>query len=175
MDDNTTQDKQRKPRESKKNSIPMTEVHELAKGINQYEKTSFLMIGHKNGVRLALPKTSGVSRVYFYAGSYAAIPDDPAITVFTEEQRKELRKGGIMAEVNFSLGVDAARDALVKLIDVVRATPAPEAKVVKPKAVRKVKAVVPAAASAVDAGDDDPGLTSVDVDDEPDDSANAES
>lgn len=129
--------KQKKAREPKKNSIPADEVKALVEGIPSYTKASFLVVGHKNGVRIALPKTSGVSRAYFYAaGDYSKIPEDEAITVFDEATRKDGHKGGIMAEVNFDLGVDAARRALGKLVDVVKATPAPAA---KPKPVPKAK------------------------------------
>jgi hypothetical protein len=133
---------EKKAREPKKNSIPQDEIAALTKGIPQYEKTSFLVVGHKDGVRVALPKTSGVSRAYFYGnGDYSLIPDDEAITVHSEEVRKEQRKGGIMAEVNFELGLEAARRALGKLIDVVRAAPATADKALtKPKAPRKAKA-----------------------------------
>ncbi|MBV9125674.1 MAG: hypothetical protein JO112_20180 [Planctomycetes bacterium] len=133
-EDNTNEKKAREP---KKNSIPSTEVKALVAGIPQYDKASFLVVGHKNGVRIALPKTTGVSRAYFYGnGDYTAIPEDEAITVFSEEERKQNRRGGIMAEVNFDLGVEAAKRALGKLVAVVKAAPAPKA---KPKAEPKVK------------------------------------
>lgn len=139
----------KKAREPKKNSIPMAEVTALVEGIPQYTKASFLVVGHKDGVRIAIPKTAGVARALFYAkGDYTLVPEDPAITVFTEEQRKEKRLGGIMAEVNFEAGVDAARAALTKLVAVVRAAETPTPKVVKPKAPKKEKAVAPAKASA---------------------------
>ncbi len=133
---------EKKAREPKKNSIPQEEIACLTAGIPQYEKTSFLVVGHKDGVRLALPKTSGVSRAYFYGnGDYSLIPDDEAITVHSEEVRKEQRKGGIMAEVNFELGLEAAKRALTKLVAVVRNAPAPADKALaKPKAPRKAKA-----------------------------------
>lgn len=127
-----------KKRDPKRNSIPSIEVQALVDGIPSYEKASFLVVGHKDGVRLAVPRTAGVSRVYFYAnGDYSIIPDDEAITVFSESERKDGHKGGIMAEVNFEKGLDAARRALGKLVEAVKAAPAP---VVKPKTIPKVKA-----------------------------------
>lgn len=133
----TTADAQDKKREPKKNSIPKTEIEALVKGLPQYEKTSFLVVGHKNGVRLAIPLTTGVSRVYFYGNDdYSTIPDDEAITVFDEANRKEHRRGGIMAEVDFEKGLEAARRALGKLVEAVKAAPTPE---VKPKKEPKAK------------------------------------
>src|SRR5690349_6916850 len=109
-----------KKREPKKNSIPKTEIDALVKGMPQYKKTSFLVVGHKNGVRLAIPLTTGVSRIYFYANDdYTLIPEDDAITVFDEADRKQHRRGGIMAEVDFEKGLEAARRALGKLVDTV--------------------------------------------------------
>lgn len=135
----TTADAQDKKREPKKNSIPKTEIEALVKGLPQYEKTSFLVVGHKNGVRLAIPLTTGVSRVYFYGNDdYSTIPDDEAITVFDEANRKEHRRGGIMAEVDFEKGLEAARRALGKLVEAVKAAPTPE---VKPKKEPKAKKV----------------------------------
>lgn len=141
---------EKKPREPKKNSIPADEINALVAGITQYKKTSFLVVGHKDGVRIALPLTSGVSRAYFYGnGDYSLVPKHDAITVFTEEQRKEQRKGGIMAEVDFDKGLDQAREALKALIEVVRAAPEPAAKALaKPKAPKKEKAKAPAQPTA---------------------------
>lgn len=136
---------EKKAREPKKNSIPAEKVSELIEGIPQYDKTSFLVVGHKNGVRVALPKTNGVSRAYFYGnGDYAIVPSHPAVTTFTEEQRKERRLGGIMAEVNFEKGIEVATEGLAALVAVVRAAEAPAPKGVKapkePKTPRKKKA-----------------------------------
>ncbi len=131
-----------KKREPKKNSIPADEIKTLIEGLPQYTKTSFLVVGYKNGVRLAIPKTTGVSRTYFYANDdYSLIPEDEAITVFDEADRKEHRRGGIMAEIDYDKGLEAARRALTKLIDVVKATPAPAEKPAKvPRAKKEPKA-----------------------------------
>jgi hypothetical protein len=146
-----TDTKEKKAREPKKNSIPADEVKTLVEGIPSYTKASFLVVGHKNGLRLALPKTSGVSRAYFYAaGDYSKIPEDEAITVFSEAERKEGRKGGIMAEVNFDLGTEAARRALGKLVDAVKAAPTP---VTKPKPTPKAKKVETAPETTADGSD----------------------
>lgn len=131
----STETKTKKVREPKKNSIPAAEIKDLTDGIPQYEKASFLVVGHKNGVRIALPRTGGVSRAYFY-GDYSIIPNDEAIRVFTVDERKEDRLGGITAKVDFEKGSEAARRALGKLIDVVRSAPAPA---VKPKREPKPK------------------------------------
>lgn len=127
----------------KRISIPFDKIGELAAGIPQYDKASFLVIGHRRGVRIALPKTNGVSRAYFYGlGDYTLIPTNDAITVFTTDERKANRRGGIMAEVNFELGVEAAVEALTALIAVVRTADAPAAKGLKePRKPRKSKAV----------------------------------
>ena len=115
---NTNTDEAKKARDPKRNSIPAEKVNALVAGLPQYNKTSFLVVGHKDGVRLAVPVTSGVSRVYFYGdGDYSIIPEHMAITVFTEEQRKEGRKGGIMAEVDFAKGTDLAYSALEALVE----------------------------------------------------------
>lgn len=130
-----TSETETKPK-AKRNSIPRAEVDTLVAGIPQYEKTSFLMVGHRDGVRLAIPKTlTGVSRVYFYGNDdYTLVPELPGIQVFDKTARKDLRKGGIMAEVDFDVGLEVAVAALKALIEVVRAAPAPA-----PKAVKKPK------------------------------------
>lgn len=150
-DDNSemTGTAEKRTREPKKNSIPSSEVKALVAGLPQYEKASFLMVGHKNGVRLALPKTAGVSRAFFYGnGDYKSVPEDEAITVFSEEQRKEGRKGGIMAEVNFELGLESARRALGKLVAAVRAAETPKAKPAKAPPKAKAEPKLPKATAA---------------------------
>lgn len=144
-EDTTQQAAAKKAREPKKNSIPTDVVEALTAGIPSYEKASFVVIGHKNGVRIALPKTNGVSRAYFYGnGDYSLVPKHDAITVFSEEERKEGHRGGIMAEVNFEKGIEAATEALGELVAVVRAAEAPApkgaAKAKEPKAPKKAKA-----------------------------------
>lgn len=124
----------KKTRQPKKNSIPASEIKALTDGIPQYEKASFLVVGHKNGVRIALPRTGGVSRAYFY-GDYSIIPSDEAIRVFSIDERKADRLGGITARVDFDKGEEAAKRALGKLVEVVRAAPVPA-----PKAKREPKA-----------------------------------
>lgn len=145
-----------KKREPKKNSIPKTEIEALVKGLPQYTKTSFLVVGHKNGVRLAIPLTAGVSRIYFYGNDdYSKIPDDDAITVFDEADRKQHRRGGIMAEVDFEKGLDAARRALGKLVDAVKTAPAPIVKAAKlPKAKKEEKKAEPEAGATAEATTD---------------------
>lgn len=142
----------KKAREPKKNSIPYTEIEQLVTGIDSYKKTSFLVVGHRDGVRLAIPLTTGVSRVYFYGdNNYDLVPTHDSIVEFTPEQRKEQRKGGIMAEVDFEKGLDGAREALKLLVDVVRNAPEPQKKLAKPKAPKKEKAVAaPKAAKSAD-------------------------
>lgn len=157
----------KKIREPKKNSIPSDEIAVMTAGIAQYTKTSFLVVGYKDGVRIALPKTSGVSRAYFYANNdYSLIPEHEAITVFSAEQRKEQRLGGIMAEIDFSKGLDLAKEALAALVQIVRDAPVP---VAKPKREPKIKAVAPAVASTESALVDD-----VDTADEQDESSTLE-
>jgi hypothetical protein len=144
-----------KKREPKKNSIPSDEIKALVKDLPSYTKTSFLVVGHKNGVRLAIPLTTGVSRVYFYANDdYSVIPDDEAIVVFDEADRKQHRRGGIMAEVDFEKGLEAARRALGKLVDAVKAAPAPAEKPKrepKPKKEAKAEEALPAEPEAAEA------------------------
>ena len=116
----------------KRVTVDSSTVKSLVEGIPQYDKASFTVVGHKGGVRLALPRTNGISRAYFYGnGDYSLVPEHPAISVFSAEKRKEHRLGGIMAEVNFDLGVDEATSALKALLDVVRAAPAPAPKALK--------------------------------------------
>ena len=129
MSEDTQEPAAKKAREPKKNSIPTDVVERLTDGIPSYEKASFVVIGHKNGVRIALPKTNGVSRAYFYGnGDYSLVPKHDAITVFSEDERKEGHRGGIMAEVNFEKGIEAATEALSELVAVVRAVPTPAPK-----------------------------------------------
>lgn len=162
-DENTTEKPEqaaevvKKTREPKKNSIPAAEIKALTDGIPQYEKASFLVVGHKNGVRIALPRTGGVSRAYFY-GDYSIIPADDAIRVFSIEERKADRLGGITARVEFDKGADAARRAIGKLVEVVKAAPAPAPKPKrepKPKAEEKIlpSGLTEAEADEADASD----------------------
>lgn len=145
-DENTTPEETTaaaKARESKKNSIPAERVKVLTEGLPKYEKASFFIVGHKDGVRLAIPKTSGVSRTYFYAnGDYSLIPDHPSIRTWSVEERKEQNRGGIMAEVNFEDNVDDAEVALALLVDVVRKAPAPAPKPKREPKVPKAPKVV---------------------------------
>jgi hypothetical protein len=124
----------------KRNVLSWTDVDALTAGIERYEKTSFWVIGHRGGTRLAVPKTTtGVSRAYFY-GTYEQVPALPGIRTFTPEERKQLHKGGIVAEVDFELGLEEATAALASLIEVVRVAPAPaprgEKKARQPKAAK---------------------------------------
>lgn len=141
----TTEDtkKTKRVREPKKNSISMSEVELLTDGLPSYKKAAFLVLGHKDGVRLAVPLTNGVSRAYFYGmGDYTLIPSHESINVLSEEKRKEDHLGGIMAEVSFANGVDSGREAFKLLVDVVKNAPVPAKKELKkPKAPRKAKAV----------------------------------
>lgn len=144
-DSQAPQAEPKKSRESKKASIPNGVIEELARGLPSYEKASFVVIGHRSGVRIALPKTVGVSRAYFYGnGDYGLVPSHPAIRVFSESDRQAARLGGIMAEVSFELGVDAAIEALGLLIAVVRSAPPPAQKGATgpkgPRPARKAKA-----------------------------------
>lgn len=134
---------EKKVREIRRSSIPTDVVEGLVADLPRYSKASFDVIGHRNGVRIAVPKTNGVSRVYFYGcDDYSLVPVHPAIRQFSVEDRKENNRGGIMAEIDFSGGSDVALEALRVLIDVVRAAPAPAPKGVKaPKAPRKAKTV----------------------------------
>jgi hypothetical protein len=142
MSEDTTQAAAKKTREPKKNSIPTEAVERMTQGLPGYEKASFVVIGHKNGVRIALPKTNGVSRAYFYGnGDYALVPAHDAITVFSEEERKAQHRGGIMAEVNFEKGIEAAASALEALVEAVRKAPTPPEKgASKPKEPKEPKA-----------------------------------
>ena len=149
-EDNSTETK--KAREPKKNSIPLTEVRELVAGIPQYDKASFLVVGHKDGVRLAIPRTTGVSRTYFYGNNdYSTVPTHAAVKTFSADERKEQRLGGIMAEIDFSQGLDAAREALSLMVEAVRNAPTPAPKPKKEPKEKKAKAPAEAEASNSDA------------------------
>lgn len=126
----------------KRNSIPFEAINSSITGIPQYNKASFLMVGYAGGVRLALPKTNGVSRAYFYgAGDYTLVPQHEAIVTFSKDERKAQHMGGIMARVDFDRGLEAATEALHLLIEVVRSAPPPpprgEKKAKGPKAPRE--------------------------------------
>lgn len=136
--------KEKKVREAKKNSVLRTELDAMVDGIPSYEKASFTIVGYKGGVRLALPKTVSVSRAYFYADDdYSLVPDHAAITKFSEEDRKQRRLGGIMAEVDFS-NLDSAREALVLLVEAVK-NAKPKQKPEKKPREKKAKNTTPAA------------------------------
>lgn len=134
MSAETNNDKtEKRGRVSKKNSLSRESVDKIVAGSPSYEKASFLVVGYKGGVRIAIPKTGGVSRVYFYGmGDYSLVPLHTALKTFSEEERKELRKGGIMAEVLFDDLVLAA-EALTLLVAVVNRATAPVRKVKKPR------------------------------------------
>jgi len=118
----------KKPRAPKKGSIPMEELVALEAGIPTWDRKSFHMVGPRDGVRLAVRKSAGISRAYFYAaGDYGLIPDHPAIRVYSPEERKEKKLGGVQAELSFEHGLDKAREALGLLVEAVRNAPAPSA------------------------------------------------
>lgn len=130
---------------TKRSVLAWDEVFQMVADLPQHSKTSFLVIGHRSGVRLAVPKTvTGVSRVYFYGnGDYSLVPATPGITVFSPEDRKAQRRGGIMAEVDFERGLVEARAALEALVEAVRRAPPPA-----PRGLKKAKA--PRAPNEVD-------------------------
>lgn len=135
----------------KKNSIPTEKVTELIAGLPQYDKASFTVVGHKGGTRVALPKTNGVSRAYFYGSG--TVPSHEAIIAFTEEERRERRLGGVTARVDFSKGVDPATQALELLLEEVRNAPAPAPKALKaPKSPKEPKKPKPTPADETQAG-----------------------
>lgn len=120
MEENDNQEKKREPR---KNTLPFDEVISMGEGLPSHSKKSWHIFGDPKGIRIAVPTTTGVGRVFFYGDdNYDLIPDDPAITVFSHEERKERKLGGIMAKVSFEDGLEAAKVALGKLLDVVRTT-----------------------------------------------------
>lgn len=124
-EENTVSEEIATPEAPKRAALPWSEVDALTDGIERHEKASFWVIGHRNGTRLAVPKTvAGVSRAYFY-GTYEQVPAVPGITTFTPEERKLLHRGGIIAEVAFELGAEVASAALAALVAAVRAAPAP--------------------------------------------------
>ena len=124
MDEESVTEKtkaERKPRKAKSGSIPREELDQLSDGIHTWDKKSFHMIGPKGGVLLAVPKSKGVSRAYFYAaGDYNLIPEHPAIKVYQPDERKERKLGGVMAELDFSQGLELAREGLGLLLESVR-------------------------------------------------------
>jgi len=124
----------------KRRSLAWTDVDAITEGLPRHPKSSFLIVGHRSGVRLAIPRTvSGVSRAYFY-GPYELVPPVEGIVVHTPEARKSGRKGGIVAEVDFELDPDVARGALCALIEVVRAAPPPPPRGTRqPKAPKRAK------------------------------------
>lgn len=112
----------KKVREPRKNTLPYDEVVSMGDGLPTHTKKSWLVIGPQKGIRLTVPTTAGVGRAFFYGDDdYDLIPDDPAITIYSHEERKERKLGGIMARVEFDQGLDAAKRAIGKLIEVVRA------------------------------------------------------
>ena len=112
---------ERKARKPKAGSISREDLVRLAAGIQTWDRKSFQMIGPKGGVLLAVPKSKGVSRAYFYAaGDYNLIPDHPAIRVYQPDERKERKMGGVMAELDFSHGTESALEGLELLLKAVR-------------------------------------------------------
>lgn len=142
------------PQAPKRNALPWADVLAMVDGIDRYEKTSFLVIGHRGGTRLAIPKTStGVSRAYFY-GTYEQLPIHPAITAFSVADRKRLHRGGIIAEVNFELSIEEATAGLAALVGIVRgaAPPAPRGEK-KPRPAKVAKAIEPDPVPPADGGE----------------------
>lgn len=124
MSEEQQQEETKKPRGPKKGSIPRTELDALTGDIPTWDKASFHMVGPRDGIRLAVPRTRGISRAYFYgADDYRTIPDHPAIRVFQPDERRERKLGGIMAELDLSHGLELAREALGLLVQAVRSAP----------------------------------------------------
>lgn len=104
---------------SKKNSVSFADVMNMVDGLPSYEKKSFLLVGTKGSVRLAIPKGEKISRFYFYGDDdYSLVPQHPAVVQYTVEERKAKKLGGIMAEVLFT--EESYSEALQLLVDAVR-------------------------------------------------------
>lgn len=147
---NTNETTTTAPKEPKarKNSLPREEVEAILEGIPSFDKKAFVIRGleQARGVRLAVASTKNVGRVYFYGDDdYSTLDGVAGVLVYDRDDRRENRRGGVMAEIDFSLGADSARAALVALAGVVRSAPAKA-----PRPERKPKAAKADAGTTVD-------------------------
>lgn len=108
-------------------------------GLPVTSKSAFKMVGHPNGVRLAVAKSKRVSRVFVYH----AQPTHPGVIHRDEEYRKEMRYGAIQAEIDFTQPEEVVLDAIRACLKAVASAPAPSSEAAaeaKPKAERKPRA-----------------------------------
>lgn len=114
---------------TRRGSIPREDVEAAITGIPTFPKKAFLMVGHAQdrGTRLAVALTKKVGRVYFY-GDYGQLPSVPGVRVYTEDERKAERLGGVIAAVDFSASPEEYTAAFAALVDVVRNAPPPPAR-----------------------------------------------
>lgn len=119
---------------SKRIALDPKVIENLSADLVRSEKTSFFRVGPKGGTSAVYPKSESVSRFYFY-GPEESVPSHPAITLYTKEERKSMKLGGIVAEVDFDRGLESATEAVALLLQVVRTAPAPlpKEKKVRPK------------------------------------------
>ena len=141
-----------------KTSVPHDRVAQIVKdaGLELVEKSAFLMAGPKDGPHLAIARTKKVSRVYLYNLQI----DHPAVLKRDEQYRKEMRYGGIEAEVDFEQPEDLVVSAIEAMAGAVKAAAdAPKVEPIeKPKkerAPRKAKPVLTPVVSSDDDDDDD--------------------
>lgn len=137
MSEETAETETEAPVEKKppRGSIPKETVEAIIAGIPSFPKRAFLMVGHAQdrGTRLAVALTKKVGRVYFY-GEYDQLPGAdvgtsfPGIRVYTEEERKAERLGGVIAAVDFSASPEDYLAAFRHLVDVVRTSEPPPAR-----------------------------------------------
>lgn len=124
-----------------RNSLPsdvvLARVKEL--GIQLTDDAAWFRAGPKDGISVAISKAKKVSRCLIYS----AQPDHPAITKFSDEERKAKRLGGIRSEIDFTQPVQDCAEALEVVLQAVLNQPAPQPKQPKvpaePKAPRQSK------------------------------------
>ena len=139
--ENTDSEKTATKRRVIKSEVALVDVLSRAEGIDGYDKNNFHVRGPKNGTRVVFTKTPNVSRFYFYGQNdyqrLEPLRGQSGLLVYSEQDRKEKKLGGIMAEVEFDkLPAEDALRLIEELIELVRSAPVPAE---KPKKVKKEK------------------------------------
>ena len=138
VDVSVSTDETRKKRRVVKCEITSEQVLALTSGLDSYEKDNFYVRGYKRGHRVVFTKTPKISRFYYYgAGDYDSLnslPEKSSLIVYSEDERREKKLGGIMAEVDLgNASTESALTLINALINLVREAPVPKPAPVKTK------------------------------------------
>lgn len=146
MENNTETKTTKTEKTRSKASLKLAEIKEMAqaRGLEARELKAYVHYGFKGGVQVSVANNEDVGRVYIYRTHL----EHPAVTNFSEEQRKAERLGGVFAEIEFDCDEAAVREAVALALDAVASAEAPVKAEPKPKAERKPRAKKAEAAPA---------------------------